>query len=333
MAQKLKKQFIELLEKDVEFRYTVAGYLGLSEIIKRLDTIEQEIKRLWEGQEKLWQGQEKLWENQNKLWQEVKSLREGQEKLWEELRSLREGQNKLWEEVRSLRENQEKLWEGQNRLWESNNRLWEEVRSLREGQEKLWEGQNKLWEEVRSLREGQEKLWEGQNRLWEGQNKLWEEVRSLREGLNKLWESHMRLEKYVRTGFEGLRKALHVTFEDYSRSFVQLLLEEIGYGWREVDRKILVSEGRPVEIDIFCEEPLVVGEATSFLGSWEEAERELAGLEERVGLVSTLYGRRPELILLCVGRAAEEVVYRLKNILVAQGVRLVLGAEIREAVV
>ncbi|MEM4416277.1 MAG: hypothetical protein QXH32_10000 [Candidatus Caldarchaeum sp.] len=312
MAQKLKKQFIELLEKDVEFRYTVAGYLGLSEIIKRLDTIEQEIKRLWEGQEKLWQGQEKLWENQNKLWQEVKSLREGQEKLWEEVRSLREGQNKLWEEVRSLREGQEKLWEGQNKLWESNNRLWEEVRSLREGQEKLWEGQNKLWE---------------------GQNKLWEEVRSLREGLNKLWESHTRLEKYVRTGFEGLRKALHVTFEDYSRSFVQLLLEEIGYGWREVDRKILVSEGRPVEIDIFCEEPLVVGEATSFLGSWEEAERELAGLEERVRLVSTLYGKRPELVLLCVGRAAEEVVYRLKNILVAQGVKLVLGAEIREAVV
>ncbi|MEM4281773.1 MAG: hypothetical protein QXK38_06275, partial [Candidatus Caldarchaeum sp.] len=242
----------------------------------------------------------------------VKSLREGQEKLWEEVRSLREGQNKLWEEVRSLREGQEKLWEGQNKLWESNNRLWEEVRSLREGQEKLWEGQNKLWE---------------------GQNKLWEEVRSLREGLNKLWESHTRLEKYVRTGFEGLRKALHVTFEDYSRSFVQLLLEEIGYGWREVDRKILVSEGRPVEIDIFCEEPLVVGEATSFLGSWEEAERELAGLEERVRLVSTLYGKRPELVLLCVGRAAEEVVYRLKNILVAQGVRLVLGAEIREAVV
>ncbi|MEM0482559.1 MAG: hypothetical protein QXM16_06725 [Nitrososphaerota archaeon] len=214
MAQKLKKQFIELLEKDVEFRYTVAGYLGLSEIIKRLDTIEQEIKRLWEGQ-----------------------------------------------------------------------------------------------------------------------NKLWEEVKSLREGLNKLWESHMRLEKYVRTGFEGLRKALHITFEDYSRSFTQLLLEELGYGWREVDRKILVSEGRPVEIDIFCEEPLVMGEATSILGSWEDAEKELAGLEERVRLVSTLYGKSPELMLFCVGRAAEEVVPRLRKVLDAKGVRLVLGSEIKEAVV
>jgi len=30
MAEKLKREFIDLLEWDVEFRYTVAGYLGLS---------------------------------------------------------------------------------------------------------------------------------------------------------------------------------------------------------------------------------------------------------------------------------------------------------------
>ncbi|MEM0011525.1 MAG: hypothetical protein QXT84_07535, partial [Candidatus Bathyarchaeia archaeon] len=121
----LKKEFLELLEKDIEFRYAVAGYLGLSEILKRLDRLE-------EGQKKLWEAQNRLWESNNKLWEEVRGLREGQNRLWEEIRSLREGQNKLWEEVRSLREGQNKLWEGQNRLWEGQNRLWEEIRSLRE---------------------------------------------------------------------------------------------------------------------------------------------------------------------------------------------------------
>lgn len=58
MSEKLKKEFIELLEKDIEFRYTIAGYLGLSEILKRLDIVEESIR---------------------KLWKEVKSLREGQE--------------------------------------------------------------------------------------------------------------------------------------------------------------------------------------------------------------------------------------------------------------
>jgi len=106
---KLKEEFIELLDKDREFRYTVAGYLGLSEILKRLDRLE-------EGQNKLWEGQEKLWE-------EVKLLREGQNKLWE-------GQEKLWEEVKLLREGQNKLWEGQEKLWE-------EVRDIRITQNRI----------------------------------------------------------------------------------------------------------------------------------------------------------------------------------------------------
>ncbi|MEM3368723.1 MAG: hypothetical protein QXP88_01340 [Thermoproteota archaeon] len=161
----LKKEFLELLEKDIEFRYAVAGYLGLSEILKRLDGLE-------EGQKKLWEAQNRLWESNNKLWEEVRGLRDGQNRLWEEVRRLREGQNRLWEEVKSLREGQ--------------NRLWEEIKSLREGQ-------NKLWEEVRSLREGQNKLWEGQNRLWEGQNRLWEEIRSLREDFRNMKKTLERI--------------------------------------------------------------------------------------------------------------------------------------------
>ncbi|MGC9068833.1 MAG: hypothetical protein ACP5GU_08705 [Thermoprotei archaeon] len=87
---------MSLLERDVEFRYTVAGYLGISEILKRLD-------ELAEGQKKLWENQNKLWENQNRLWEEIKALREGQNKLWE-------NQNRLWEEVRALRKDQNKIW-------------------------------------------------------------------------------------------------------------------------------------------------------------------------------------------------------------------------------
>ncbi|MEM0053774.1 MAG: hypothetical protein QXL89_06285 [Nitrososphaeria archaeon] len=142
----LKKEFLELLEKDIEFRYAVAGYLGLSEILKRLDRLE-------EGQKKLWEAQNRLWESNNKLWEEVRGLRDGQNRLWEEVRRLREGQNRLWEEVKSLREGQNRLWEEIRSLREGQNKLWEEVRSLREGQNKLWEGQNRLWEEIRSLRE------------------------------------------------------------------------------------------------------------------------------------------------------------------------------------
>ena len=59
----LKKRFLELLDKDLEFRYAVAGYLGLSEILKRLDNLSEE--------------QIKLREEQTKIWQEIRGLREG----------------------------------------------------------------------------------------------------------------------------------------------------------------------------------------------------------------------------------------------------------------
>jgi len=103
MSTPLKKEFLELLKKDAEFRYAVAGYLGLLEILKRLDRLEEGQNRLWEEVRALREDQTKLWENQNRLWEEVRALREGQNKLWE-------GQNRLWEEVRALREDHNRLW-------------------------------------------------------------------------------------------------------------------------------------------------------------------------------------------------------------------------------
>jgi uncharacterized protein YoxC len=141
----LRREFIKLLESDVEFRYAVAGYLGLSEILRS-------IEKLWEEVRGLREEVRKLWENQNKLWEEVRALREGQNKLWENI-------NRLWEEVRSLREGQNKLWEEVRTLREEIRKLWEEVRTLRENQNKLWENVSKLWEEVRALREDQGRLW------------------------------------------------------------------------------------------------------------------------------------------------------------------------------
>jgi uncharacterized protein (DUF3084 family) len=153
LATKLRKEFIKLLEKDPEFRQTVAGYLGLAETLKKLDQHLEELRSIR-------QEQQKTWQNIEKLWQEVRELRQNQTKLWEEVRGLREDQERLWQEVRELRVNQTKLWEEVKGLRENQERLWEEVRELRVNQSKLWENTEKLWEEVKALRENQEKLWE-----------------------------------------------------------------------------------------------------------------------------------------------------------------------------
>jgi hypothetical protein len=91
-----KRKFLRSLDEDIEFRYAVAGYLGISEILKRLDSLE---------------------ENMLKLWEEVRSLREGQNKLWEEVKSLREGQDKLREEFEKLSMRVEVTMGSMGRRW------------------------------------------------------------------------------------------------------------------------------------------------------------------------------------------------------------------------
>jgi uncharacterized protein YoxC len=158
MESELKEKFLELLDKDKEFRYAVAAYLGLADILRRLDRFEEIQTKILEEIREMRIEQNKLWENQNKMWEEIKNLRENQEKLWE-------NQNKMWEEIKGLRENQEKLWENQNKMWENQNKIWEEI--------------NKTWKEIKSLREEQ--------------TKIWKEIRSINERIKAIQEEQRRL--------------------------------------------------------------------------------------------------------------------------------------------
>ena len=243
----LKEEFLELLEKDREFRYAIIGYLGLDRIEKTQTAILEEIKRIWEEIKALRESQTKLWEEVNKIWKEVKSLREDQEKLWKEVKALREGQNKLWEEVKALREDQGRLW------------------------------------------------------------------------------------RYVKSGFRGIHEALGTSFEEYVTSFIRFTLYELGYTDARVEvRKHMIYEGQIVEVNVFSEEPLVIGEATLKIGDINEADREVRKLVERAEIVSKVYGKKPFMKVLAVGNAPEEVIEYLKKLTIKYDIKLVIGREIRE---
>jgi len=226
MAVDLKRELLRLLDEDEEFRYAVAGRIGILEILKRLDRLE-------------------------------------------------EGQNRLWEEVRSLRE-----------------------------------GQNKLWEEVRDLRYAFSRL-EGRVDRLEGRVD--------------------RLEKRVSKGFAELGSALGVTYEMHANAYIQVLLEELGYPDARVGGGYVLKDGEVLEIDMFCEDPLVVGEVTSRLRDEEEMNREIAKLLERVEAVSSKYGKKPFMVVLSVGVAPENLVQKLRTETEKHDIKLILGREIEEA--
>jgi hypothetical protein len=107
---------LRLLKEDEEFRYAVAGLLGLEEILKRLDRNEQELVRLREDMAKMFEKHEerftRIEEEIRRIWQEIERLREDMVKGFE--RHDREIQ-RLTEEMNKLREDMTKGFELVNR--------------------------------------------------------------------------------------------------------------------------------------------------------------------------------------------------------------------------
>ncbi len=311
-----KEKILRALEEDREFRYAVAGLIGIREVLERLDGIEK-------NQERIWQEIRGLREEQVRAWQEMGKTKEEIVKLWQEVRGLREEQVKIWQEMEKTREEIKGLREEQARTWREIEKTWREIEGLREEQAKTWREIEKLWEEIKGLREEQA-------RTWREIEKTWEEVRELRRGQEKLWTEVRGL----RTSFEQLGRSVGMTLDHYAAAFIKELLIERGYPEAvKVEAEVKLKDPkskRTWEIDVFCENPLVVGEVTTTVGTAEEAEAEVSKLLERVSFVKELYGEEVQLKLLVVANASAEAKERLRALAQRHDLTVLVGRELSE---
>ncbi|MEM1668863.1 MAG: hypothetical protein QXM53_09415, partial [Thermofilaceae archaeon] len=101
----LKSELLRLLKEDEEFRYTVAGLLGLREILNELRKLRKDFLTFVKEQEKRWEENNRRWEESNRRFLSLES----------ELAKLRE-------DFLTFVKEQEKRWEENNRRWEEANR-------------------------------------------------------------------------------------------------------------------------------------------------------------------------------------------------------------------
>ncbi|RLE58554.1 MAG: hypothetical protein DRJ32_06205 [Thermoprotei archaeon] len=143
--RQLKEKILRLLEEDKEFRYAVAGYIGMREILERLDDLmEEQIRlreefnemrkeqiKLWRSFEEMRKEQIKLREDFNEMRKSFEELRKEQIKLREDFNEMRKEQIRLREEFNEMRKEQIRLREDFNRMIESlSNRLSRVERTL-----------------------------------------------------------------------------------------------------------------------------------------------------------------------------------------------------------
>jgi len=113
LSKSLKEEFLKLLREDIEFRYAVMGFLGIREIIERIDKNTEAIKNL---QEQVRSLQEQVLENSKAtrgLQEQIVKLQEQVVKLQEQTRNLQEQvlkhSKRLEEHSKAIRSLQEEI--------------------------------------------------------------------------------------------------------------------------------------------------------------------------------------------------------------------------------
>lgn len=96
MVTALKTELLRLLREDEEFRYAVAGLIGLDAVLNELRRLREDFNAFVKEQEKRWEENNRRWEENNKRWEEAYKRFEAIEL---ELKKLREDFNKLHESV------------------------------------------------------------------------------------------------------------------------------------------------------------------------------------------------------------------------------------------
>jgi hypothetical protein len=175
-----------------------------------------------------------------------------------------------------------------------------------------------------------ERRWREWRETWmkflEENEKRWEENRKRWEENEKRWEAQFSFNRWVRSALTEIRDALGGGFEYFAARVVEAVLRERG-----VECSVRVNVTLPVdgfkEVDLFCPEPLVVGEVSVAARSVEEAEGLLEQLRRAAEAGEKLTKRRPYLKVLAVEFAPRDVAEYLKARCEREGVYLILGRD------
>ena len=175
----------------------------------------------------------------------------------------------------------------------------------------LTEEQTKIWEEVRGLREEQVNLRKDFNRMLEV-------VKELQEGYKRLERRMESLESAMVSGFRDVSRFAGLTFEEFVRRFLTASLRRAGEIPSDAELRRATIDGE--EVDIFLEEPLIVGEVTAYA----ETVDEIWKLLRKAEAVKARYGREPRKILVML-TVCSEALEGLRKVADERGVQLIIG--------
>ncbi|MEM3924448.1 MAG: hypothetical protein QXZ48_09215 [Zestosphaera sp.] len=179
LSKEEKLKIIKALEEDLEFRYAVAGAIGLLELLKKLDSIEKNTERIISTVE---EHSRTLREHSKRLEELTSTVQEHGKRLEELTGVIQEHSKRLEEHSKRLEELTKTIQEHSRRLEEHSKRLEELTKTIQEHSKRLEEHSKRLEELTRTIQEHNKRLEEHSKRLEEHSKRL-EELTSVVTGL------------------------------------------------------------------------------------------------------------------------------------------------------
>jgi len=172
--------------------------------------------------------------------------------------------------------------------------------------------------QIKEIRESQSRLENRVNSLDNRVDSLEKRVGSLDKRVGSLEERVDSLASAMITGFAELSKFAGITFEEFVRKFLTASLQKSGQIPRgvELTRKVIDGE----EIDIFLEDPLIVGEVTAHADTPQEVDK----LLKKAELAKTTYAKEPRKILVIL-TAKREVAQEIQRKAKEKNIELIIG--------
>jgi len=172
--------------------------------------------------------------------------------------------------------------------------------------------------ELIKIREDFNRLREDFNKIREDFNRMLEVIKHLQEGQARLEKRITSLESAMISGFGEISKFAGLTFEEFVRKFLTASLRKTG----EIPEDAELTKGfiYGEEINLFLEDPLIVGEVTGYAESPDEMTKLLRKLE----LAKAKYSKEPRKILVIL-TAKSDAAREIKRIAEEEGIELIIG--------
>jgi len=123
---------------------------------------------------------------------------------------------------------------------------------------------------------------------------------------------------YMISGFGELSRFAGLTFEEFVRRFLTASLRRAGEIPEDTELRSVVVDGE--EVDVFLEDPLIIGEVTAHAENVDEVRKLLRKAE----VVRAKYGREPRKLLVIL-MVRSEALKDLRRMAEEKGVELIIG--------